>query len=137
MASKRGFRLALALLACSAPAACTDHPTGPLPSGQWGGIGISFDVLGDSTVIEFDCAAGVVRAPIQLERGRFRQPGDYIVGQGGPIREDEPPDVRRAWYTGVVSGRRLELTIEVEGFPQVRGPFQLDRGRTPVLRKCL
>lgn len=137
MASERGFRLVLTLLACSALAACTEEPTGPLRSGLWGGIGISFEVLADSTVVEFDCASGVVRAPIQLERGRFREPGDYIVGHGGPIREGEPPDLRAASYNGVVAGRRLELTVEVEGFTQPLGPYQLDRGRAPVLRKCL
>ena len=136
MVSDRGILLVTAVLACL-PGSCTEDPTGPLSTGMWGGVGISFDVSADSTVAEFDCASGVVRGPIRLDGGRFRQPVDYIVGQGGPIREGEPPDLRAAVYDGRVSGRRLDLIIEVEGFAQALGPFRLERGSAAVLRRCL
>jgi hypothetical protein len=125
---------ALLTLGCLA---CASDPTGPLATGTWGGTGIAFEVARDSTLVEFDCAHGVVRGPIRLESGRFAHDGIFVLEHGGPIREGEPPDVRAAVYKGKADGRDLELTVTVNGLAQEVGPYLLRRGAAPVLRKCL
>lgn len=136
MAPLRFAVFRLAPLACLA-LACDSDPTGPLATGTWGGTGIAFEVSADSTLVEFDCAHGVVRGPIRLEDGRFRQEGIFVPEHGGPIREDEPPDVRAAVYLGRVDGRDLELRVQADGLTQELGPYVLRRGSAPILRKCL
>ena len=53
---------------------------------------------------------------------------------GGPVREGEE-DARPARYSGRVQGQAMTLTISVAG--ETLGPFELERGRTPRLTKCL
>ena len=137
MASLRDVSTRCAVLACLLPLGCAADPTGPLAPGIWGGTGISFDVSPDSAVVEFDCAHGIVRGPISLRDGQFRRAGDFILERGGPIREGEPPDLRAAVYTGVISGGTLEITIQVEGIAQDLGPYVVRRGAAPVIRRCL
>jgi len=130
------FRAALLPLACALALACQSDPTGPLGPGSWGGTGASLDVGPDSTIFEFDCAHGVVRGPVNLDRGRFRQAGDYVL-EGGPVSNDNPPETRDAVYAGTVQGQNMWLTVEVDGLTAVVGPFVLRRGAAPLLRKCL
>ncbi|MGD8278647.1 MAG: hypothetical protein PVH00_11500 [Gemmatimonadota bacterium] len=115
--------------------ACQSDPTGPLGPGSWGGTGASLSVGPDSTTFEFDCAHGVVRGTIDLDQGRFRQLGEYVV-EGGPV-PDEPPDAKPAIYAGTVNGSTLLLSVEVDGFTAIVGPYTLRRGSAPLLRKCL
>ena len=115
--------------------ACQSDPTGPLGPGVWGGTGASLEVTRDSVMFEFDCAHGVVRGTIDLDRGRFEQRGEYVT-EGGPVPNDPPPP-RSALYTGTVNGASLFLSVLVDGFTGVVGPFPLRHGAAPLLRKCL
>ena len=127
----------IAVPACLLVLGCAGDPTGPLGSGLWGGTGIAFEVFADSTRVEFDCAHGFVHGPIHVLEGRFREAGGFVLEHGGPIREDEEPDLRAAIYSGTVSGGTLALTVQVEGLAQELGPYGLRLGAAPVLRKCL
>jgi hypothetical protein len=130
------FRAALLPLASAFLLACQSDPTGPLGPGSWGGTGASLYVGPDSTIFEFDCAHGVVRGLIDLDRGRFRLAGDYVL-EGGPVSNDDPPETRNAVYAGTANGPDLWLSVEVDGFTSVVGPFVLRHGAAPLLRKCL
>jgi hypothetical protein len=130
------FRAAYLPLAGALLLACQSDPTGPLGPGSWGGTGAMLYVGPDSTTFEFDCAHGVVRGTIDLDRGWFRQPGEYVL-EGGPVSDADPPDTRTAVYAGSVRGSSLWLTVEVDGFTAEVGPFVLRHGAAPLLRKCL
>lgn len=136
MASSR-FPFSPLVLPLALLPACAADPVGPLATGTWGGTGIAFEVSADSGLVEFDCAHGVVRGPIRLQDGRFRQGGILVLEHGGPIREGEVPDSRAAVYSGRFDGRILELRVQAEGLTQEPGPYALRHGATPVLRKCL
>ncbi len=121
---------------------CDDEvPIGPLDSGLWGGVGIALVITEAGADVELDCAAGEVTEPFEPRRdGSFDLAGIFSPGQGGPAREDDPPEILPARYRGTVDGRRMSLEIlqvEGEGDPPVIGLFDLERGGTPQLRKCV
>lgn len=117
--------------------ACGEDLVGPLEQGIWGGVGVGLTVQADSALIEFDCAHGVIEAPLMLEDGRFSLPGRFVLEHGGPVIEGEEPDVRAATYHGAMRDRILDLTVAVEGLGGDLGPYLLRRGDSPQLRKCL
>jgi hypothetical protein len=126
--------LCLALVAaCSSPTAAGDRRT--LAPGSWGGNHVALEVTSSGGTVEFDCAHGTITEPIALDDdGRFDAAGTYVREHGGPVREGEE-DARPARYGGRVQGQTMTLTITVAG--ESVGPFELERGRTPRITKCL
>lgn len=119
-----------------AVAACSDHPVvpdGPL-SGAWGGSGVSLMALPDGSRVELDCAHGNGELLV-IRGGRFEADAEWFR-EGGPVPE-EPVDPVPAVFSGSVSGKRMTLSIRLEDRADPLGPFALEEGREPVLRKCL
>jgi len=124
------------LLACAVSSAAG---RGPLAAGAWGGPHIRLDVAEDGTAaVELDCAHGTVSEPIVPDgTGAFRAAGTYAREHGGPVREGEASTDRPAVYAGTVDGAKLTLTITLAVSQEEVGRFELERGRTPRLTKCL
>lgn len=132
----------LAILALSTLLACTASSAagrGPLAAGVWGGPHIRLDVAEDGTaVVELDCAHGTVSEPIVPDgSGAFRAAGIYAQERPGPVREGQEDAGRPAVYAGKVDGGKLTLTITLAGSQEEVGRFELERGRTPRLTKCM
>lgn len=124
-------------VALAALVACGDPPTGPLSAGAWGGVGIAFVVTAAGADVELDCAHGRVEARVVLDGdGRFDLPG-FMVPEGGPVREGEEPPREPVRFAGEVRDGRMTLEIVWTDTGSVAGPYELERGREPELRKCL
>lgn len=92
----------------------------------------------DGAAVELDCAHGRVEGKIRLDTdGRFDIAGTYVRERGGPVREQEEDSSLPAHYKGSVEGSTLTLTITLAESGETLGPFELTRGRTPRLTKCL
>ena len=118
--------------------ACATLPVsaGPL-TGQWGGQHIGMNATSVAVSFDFDCAAGRIDAALALQGGgRFEAPGVYFPGHGGPERVDELPRALPAIYSGMVSGDRLKLSIQLNSGERI-GPFDLRRGAAPQIFRCL
>ena len=124
---------ALALIGCEDPLA-----TGPLPLGDWGGVGIQLTVTATGGEAEFDCATGTIDVPLTAVDGHFDAEGTFTLGHGGPAVEDEVPDTRTARYVGDVGDGTLHLEVRFEGAdPTDPATFVLRRGEAGLLRRCL
>ncbi len=124
----------LLLLAACGSAAGGERRT--LPAGTWGGDHIRLEVTTEGAAVELDCAHGAISGPIQVDgKGRFDAAGTFVREHGGPVREGEE-DSQPARYTGRVQGGTMTLTITVAD-GATHGPYELNRGRTPRLTKCL
>jgi hypothetical protein len=115
--------------------ACAGTPTGPLENGTWGGTGIALTVTETGAALEFDCATGSISGRIIVTDQGFSLPGIFVLEHGGPVHENEPPDVRQATYTGRLSGSVMQLDIVLEDGTRI-GPYEVRRDRSAVLRKC-
>jgi hypothetical protein len=115
-------------------------PTAP-PSvivGEWGGDHAGLIATADSGTLEYDCAAGRITEPLRPEAdGTFAATGTHTPGRGGPVRLDDPPRRRPARYTGRVRGDQLTLTVIMTDSAQMVGTFELVRGRSARVFKCL
>jgi hypothetical protein len=113
--------------------------TQPLAQGEWGGRSIGLLVTADENRFELDCAHGVIKGQILLDpSGNFSSQGTFTFERGGPIFEEDPADTHPAVYKGIVTGPKMELTINVnkpEG-PQILGPYILEQNKQPMLFKC-
>jgi hypothetical protein len=109
-----------------------------LPTGLWGGEGLSLEVTATATALEFDCAHGTVEGswPVRSD-GSFSVPGRLVREQGGPAREGETADEHPATYEGHLDGTRLALDVRLDDDGSRTGPFAAVLGREPLLRKCL
>ncbi len=137
-------RVALSIasaLVLTATVACRGDPPFPggrIPAGAWGGDHALLLVSDSGAVLEFDCAAGAIPGVLGVDDdGRFTWAGSYVVGHGGPIRQDEPPDVRPAAYLGETNGRAMTLRVHVNDGSVPALEFHLDRGRDARVFKCL
>ncbi|HEY0994887.1 MAG TPA: hypothetical protein VGD77_02735 [Gemmatimonadaceae bacterium] len=134
-------RAALLWFALAAGWGCTSGPVFPgdrLPPGAWGGEHALLMVSDTAATLEFDCASGRIGGPLPVDGdGRFTWEGEYIVGHGGPIRQDEPPDARPATYDGSTNGRDMTLRVRVKDGSIPPLEFQLERGRDARVFKCL
>lgn len=134
-------RRALLRIALGLVSACTTGPVLPgdrLPPGAWGGEHALLVVTDTAAALEFDCAAGRIGGPLRVEDdGRFAWEGDYLVGHGGPVRQDEVPDVRPATYAGTTNGRTMLLRVRVKDGSIPELEFTLERGRDARVFKCL
>ena len=128
------------LIVSLAVAACGVAGTSP-PSvlvGTWGGDHAGLVATPDSGTLEYDCAAGRITEPLRPgSDGRFVASGTHTPGHGGPVRIDEILPRRPARYTGRVDGDLLSLTVVMTDSNVTVGTFQLTRGRSPNVFKCL
>ena len=128
------FILTLALTACA------DTPAAPptLLIGTWGGDHAGLIATADSGTLEYDCAVGRITEALRPgSDGRFVALGTHTPGHGGPARIDEIVLRRPARYTGRVSGDLLSLTVVMTDSNVTVGAFELTRGRSPHVVKCL
>ena len=121
-----------AVLACG--------PTSPttltrVPPGVWGGDHVRLAISEPTATIEFDCAHGMLDAPIALDRdGHFDVAGVFVREHGGPIRVDDMLEQEPARYLGTTDGRTMNLTVSSS---QPVGTFTLVLGQQGRLVKCL
>lgn len=135
------MRLLTGLLFVSlAVAGCDPARTSP-PSmviGTWGGDHAGLVATPDSGTLEYDCAVGRITEPLRPGAdGRFVATGTHTPGHGGPARIDEILPNRPARYTGRVDGDLMSLTVVMTDSNVTVGTFQLTRGRSPHVIKCL
>jgi hypothetical protein len=128
------------LLAAFCCVACGDARTAPpaVVTGDWGGVHAGLIATPDSGTLEYDCAAGRITEPLRPRSdGSFTALGTHSPGHGGPIRIDEVVPKRPARYTGRVDGDHLTLTVVMTDSAVTVGTFDLYRGRSPHVLKCL
>lgn len=120
--------------------ACAESRTSPpaVVTGEWGGDHAGLIATPDSGTMEYDCAVGRITEALRPDAdGVFAAIGTHTPGHGGPIRNDEVLPKRPARYTGRVSGDRLTLTVVMTDSAVMVGTFELVRGRSPRVFKCL
>lgn len=123
-----------ALMGCSA--ASTQPPAVIL--GDWGGDHAGLIATADSGTLEYDCAVGRITETLRPDAaGHFAATGTHTPGHGGPSRIDEVPPLRPARYSGRVDGDLMSLTVVMTDSNATVGTFQLTRGRSPNVFKCL
>lgn len=108
-----------------------------LAAGVWGGQHIRMEVTDDGAQIEYDCARSTIDQPITLDsQRRFAVKGKFTGEHGGPIREDEVPNVSPVRYAGQVSGDTLTLTVTHDETGESFGTYTLTRGSAGRVMKC-
>jgi hypothetical protein len=132
----RRARLSL-LLALAAPACGTTSPDAFVEIGSWGGDHALLAVTANGGTIEFDCAHGVLPAPITLNHGAFDVAGEYFPEHGGPIRVDDPVVRQPSRYRGTVDGRSMTLRVTLIETGQDVGTYTLTHGASGRVFKCL
>jgi hypothetical protein len=106
----------------------------------WAGEQAILTVTPSGATVEFECAAGVLDTPLQLDpRGRFDVAGSYAAAPGGPVSTDDPtPEATPARYHGrLIDTTHLDLTVELSPSGQAQGPFRLELGGDASLERCL
>jgi hypothetical protein len=104
--------------------------------GAWNGLHASLTLTEAGGSIEYDCAHGGLRAPVEPDgAGRFTIAGVHFRDHGGPVRIGEVPDSVPAQYIGRVQGDQLTLRVLVGA--ETLGPFTLQRGGESRLTRCL
>lgn len=135
---RRHGTLGLLLLSPVLFLTCGDPPTGVLVLGDWGGTGVHLEILDDGASLEFDCAVGTWDERPALAGGAFAVSGVYSPEPGGPVGVDDPPPPEwAATYRGEVDGARMRFVVEIPSRELTVGPFELVRGASGQLRKCL
>lgn len=130
-----GAILAGAMLAA---AACSEGITEPDLVGEWGGPHLALVLTESGGTLEHDCAHGTIDAGWSIDpEGRLKGDGEHVQEHGGPIREGEDVVSRPARYDGFLWGDRLHLTVTLTDSAQVLGPYELERGKTGPVYKCL
>ena len=134
----RRFALALAIAMSATVMACTTNPSPVVAQGPWGGSHVSMQVTSDGARLEYDCADGVIDEPLRPDaKGQFTVSGRHTPGHGGPIRVDEILPVFRARYDGHVDGGQMSLRVTLTETGVQLGPFDLRRGNSGLLFRCL
>ncbi|MBM3906703.1 MAG: hypothetical protein FJ363_01365 [Gemmatimonadetes bacterium] len=137
LAARRTRWLVGALLVATA---CGGSGTAPpaLILGEWGGDHAGLVATADSGTMEYDCAVGRITQALRPQAdGTVLAVGTHTPGRGGPIRVDEVLPRRPARYSGRVSGDRLTLTVVMTDSNVTVGTFDLVRGRSARVFKCL
>jgi len=128
---------ALALAVSVAAAGCT-NPTPVIAPGPWGGSHVRMDVTSTGARLEYDCADGVIEEPLRPDgEGRFTASGIHTPGHGGPIRLGEVLPSFRARYQGRVDGEVMSLLVTLTETGAMLGTFELRRGSSGRLTRCL
>jgi hypothetical protein len=134
----RGNSLALcALLTVMGACSTTTGPDAIIMNGTWGGDHALLEITTTSAPIEFDCAHGELPVPLTLSRGSFDVMGYYVQEHGGPIRTDETVERQPARYSGTVSGNTMTLLVRLPATARDIGTFNLTRGSSGRVFKCL
>ena len=95
-------------------------------------------VTSDGARLEYDCATGAIDGPLRPDAGgRFTATGTHTPGHGGPIRVDEILPVLRARYDGRVNGDQMTLLVTLTESGTELGSFELRRGSSGAVFKCL
>ena len=80
----------------------------------------------------------VIEEPLRPDaEGRFTAIGIHTPGHGGPIREGEILPAFRSRYDGQVKGDQMSLLVTFTETSGELGPFQLRRGNSGLLVRCL
>jgi hypothetical protein len=88
--------------------------------------------------LEYDCAEGVIEEPLRPDaEGRFTATGSHTPGHGGPIRAGEILPTFRARYDGHVKGEQMSLLVTLTETGAALGSFELRRGSSGLLVRCL
>ena len=119
------------LVACSDPFQVSDS------LGEWGGEGVAAVIETGFASFEFDCAHASVPGGLSFsEDGSFEVSGIW-VREGGPLSNEDPPDELEAVFRGRIGGTSMSLEVDIIPRDVTAGPYQLRRGQSPILRKCL
>ena len=119
-------------------AGCGTAPTPVIAPGPWGGMHLSMEVTATGARLEYDCASGVIEEPLRPDaEGRFTATGMHTPGHGGPIREGEIFPAVRARYDGQVKNDEMSLRVTLAETGVDVGVFQLRRGSSGLLVRCL
>lgn len=103
----------------------------------WGGRDISMVISGENVTLEFDCAQGVVMAPIKPDAsGNFSVAGTYTPQRGGPVMKDNPPQDLPATYKGTIQGDTMHLEVLLQDKSQQPPAFTLTKGQAGRVVKC-
>ena len=110
---------------------------GTIPNGTWGGDHIRIDVVEGSATIEYDCANGTIKGPLNVNSdGRFHLRGIHNKEHGGPVRADEEPNSHPAQYEGWTDGKTMKLKVVLPDANEEIGRFTLVHGRVGRVMKC-
>src|SRR5262245_8455968 len=133
------LRFSLPLVLLFAWAGCGQSPTDPsvVGSGTWGGDHVTLTVGNSNAHFEFDCAHGEIPGVLTAPGGAIASSGTFVREHGSPIRVDEVQDAHPAFYSGNISGTRMQLSIRLTDSGDVMGPFVLTRGASGRIVKCL
>jgi hypothetical protein len=109
-----------------------------VPAGSWGGRHVHLIVSDRNASIEFDCAHGVLDAPLVLSKsGTFEVRGTFVPERPGPRIEGEEQPARAAIYNGRVHDTTMDLTVRLADSEHEEGDtFTLVLGQDARLRKC-
>jgi hypothetical protein len=128
---------AAAVCAALVAFACSDI-TAPDVVGEWGGPHLALVLTDNGGTLEYDCAHGTVEPGWTISsEGLLTASGEHVQEHGGPVREGEDVVPRPARYDGFLSGDRLLLTVTLTDSARVLGTFDLERGKTGPVYKCL
>ena len=113
-------------------------PPGPLlpAPGEGGGRHVGLSLAESGGILEYDCAAGTMSAPVAGPGGTFTAEGTHTPGWGGPEIVGQVRPTYRVRYSGEVRGDTISLQGRVEN-GVVLGPFTLRRGAEPIIFRCL
>ncbi len=129
---------ALTIAISLASVGCTTNPTAVIAHGTWGGPHVIMHVTSTGASLEYDCADGVIEEPLRPDaEGRFTATGIHTPGHGGPIRAGEILPSLLARYGGHVAGERMSLLVTLTETGVELGPFELRRGSSGLLVRCL
>lgn len=130
------LRLVALLVGLAALAACAHANADPV--GAWGGRHVGMTISADATAFEFDCATGRIDGPFVVGAdGRFDLAGKFAREFGGPARIGESETAVAARYSGRIRGKSMALSVEIDGPGKATSAYELEKGRMPVLLKCL
>lgn len=130
------FRLTIL---CAAMTACnTDFDTMDV-IGPWGGPHAALVLADTGGTIEYDCATGTILNDWTVTpNGLFAATGRHLQGHGGPLPIGGGDTLTRpARYQGTIRGSKMTLTVVLTDSAVVLGVFDLVRGKTGPVVKCL
>jgi hypothetical protein len=118
--------------------ACSRNLSGPVERSEWGGEHVGLTVSANGGALEYDCASGTIDQSIVVAtNGNFTVQGTHSPGHGGPIREGELAERHPAQYEGWTDGDTMRFSVTLTDTGQKLGPFNLVRGQSPHVFRCL
>ena len=133
----RRSNLALAFAGLLLLVACSDPFQLSESLGEWGGEGVSAVIETGSASFEFDCAHAWASGALPFDEGGSFEVSGIWVPEGGPVSNEDPPDELEAVFRGRIGDASMSLEVDIIPRDVTAGPYQLRRGQSPVLRKCL